>query len=335
MNYSLNIGTWNSVFAVPTELVDKHLKLASAEQLKVILFLLRNNSQSFSLEEIAKGISASADVTEDAIEYWIQADLLMNHDNILLPKSSTKKSMATSPVYVTSTDDSNKPLETEKPQKPSKRRIIRPDGLHVAKRINESSEVRMLMTETENILGKTLSPSFSSIILSMIDDYGLPPEVILMLIGYAKSVGKTSSSYIESLARDWSSNEITTIKAAEEKLTELEDANRAWRKVEGVLGIFHRSPTKKESEFSYRWIMVWKTSDELISEAYERCINQTGKLSMAYMNKIIEKWHKHEITSLEQVIQSEDKNRNNKTQNSKSYDINEFENISFLPPVED
>ena len=37
MEYKLNLGSWNSVFAVPSDIVDKHLKLAGAVQLKVLL----------------------------------------------------------------------------------------------------------------------------------------------------------------------------------------------------------------------------------------------------------------------------------------------------------
>ena len=42
MEYQLNLGAWNSVFVVPSILVDQHIKLAGAVQLKVILWVLRH-----------------------------------------------------------------------------------------------------------------------------------------------------------------------------------------------------------------------------------------------------------------------------------------------------
>ena len=40
LDYSVNMGKWNSVFAVPTCSVDYHMKLAGAAQLKVLRHVL-------------------------------------------------------------------------------------------------------------------------------------------------------------------------------------------------------------------------------------------------------------------------------------------------------
>ena len=44
MNYSLDAGAWNSVFAVPSSVVDKYIKLADGASLKLLLYLLRHLS---------------------------------------------------------------------------------------------------------------------------------------------------------------------------------------------------------------------------------------------------------------------------------------------------
>ena len=41
--YICGNGVWSSVFAVPSDVVDKYIKLAGAAQLKVLLWILRNN----------------------------------------------------------------------------------------------------------------------------------------------------------------------------------------------------------------------------------------------------------------------------------------------------
>ena len=48
MEYRLHMGPWNSVFAVPTALVDRYLKLAGKEQLQVLLWMLRHGGEAFS-----------------------------------------------------------------------------------------------------------------------------------------------------------------------------------------------------------------------------------------------------------------------------------------------
>ena len=45
MGYALQLGAWSSVFAVPGALVDRYIKTADGDQLKVILWLLRNNGR--------------------------------------------------------------------------------------------------------------------------------------------------------------------------------------------------------------------------------------------------------------------------------------------------
>ena len=47
MNYSLDAGAWNSVFAVPAGVVDKYIKLADGASLKLLLYLLRHGGESF------------------------------------------------------------------------------------------------------------------------------------------------------------------------------------------------------------------------------------------------------------------------------------------------
>ncbi len=51
MSFSINLGNWNSVFAVPSAVVDEHIKLAGSAQLKVLLWVLRHAGEEFSAED--------------------------------------------------------------------------------------------------------------------------------------------------------------------------------------------------------------------------------------------------------------------------------------------
>ncbi len=318
MGYKIDAGMWNSVFAVPADVVDKHLKLAGKEQLKVLLFLLRYNDKIHSVEEITNHTGIDKSGVEDAIDFWIQQKLIKEIDAALLPDYENE----TSEIF---------PLkEHEKTDKPEKKKLVKPDSVYIAKRITESADMKFLMHETENTLGKTISPALSSVLIAMHDDYGLPVEIIVMIIHYAKSVGKTGTSYIDSVGKNWASENVFTIADAEKKLHELDEKQMAWRKVENILGIFHRAPSPKEEEFSYRWIKEWNLSSELITEAYNRCIDKTGKLSMSYMNRILEKWHNKGLNSLDEIEKAEKK----KTEKAKSYDIDEAEDLLFFIPPE-
>ena len=53
MNYSINLGAWKSVFAVPSAVVDDYILLASSAAIKTLLYLLRHGGDSFSEKQIA------------------------------------------------------------------------------------------------------------------------------------------------------------------------------------------------------------------------------------------------------------------------------------------
>ena len=54
------------MFGVPNAVVDQYLKLATPSQLKVLLYLLRNNGQTVDHSEIAKALAISEELVEEA-----------------------------------------------------------------------------------------------------------------------------------------------------------------------------------------------------------------------------------------------------------------------------
>ena len=57
MNYKLNLGCWGSVFAVPSDVVDKYIKIAGGSNIKVLLFFLRHSGEQVTDEIIADALS--------------------------------------------------------------------------------------------------------------------------------------------------------------------------------------------------------------------------------------------------------------------------------------
>ena len=85
MSYQINLGEWNSVFAVPSSLVDKHMRLAGAVQLKVLLWVLRHAGEEFPVEKLAAAVGASPADTRDAMQYWVATGLLRETATGLVP----------------------------------------------------------------------------------------------------------------------------------------------------------------------------------------------------------------------------------------------------------
>lgn len=326
MKYFLNMRSCRSVFAVPAEIVDNHIKLAGKEQIKTILWILRHSDKTFSNSEIALATGLGDDAVEDALSYWCENGI------ISCEGSENKAETADIP------EKSEVPeIQIEQPKQrelPKKKRMQKPDGLYVATRMQESQEIKFLIEETEATLGKTISPSLASTLIFIHEDYGLPVEVIATIISYVKSVGKTSTVYIEAVAKDWAESGVFDLPAAENKLKELDERAMAWKKVESAVGIYHRAPSKKEEEFSHKWIYRWKFGSDMIKEAYDRCVDNTGKFAVSYINRILEKWHDLGYLTPEEVLAGEFRTGEaDKTE--KSYDLNEFEKLSLYNPPEE
>lgn len=338
MLYQIDPDAWQSVFAVPSVLVDKHLKLAGAVQLKVLLWLLRHSGQELNLEAISHSLGISPPDAADAMLYWQECGLILKGQKGI-PSGFTAQEPAVSkevntveprpePVAAATVTAEENPPAVTRPAR-SSRILSRPhkaDNAFVAKRMQESPDIAYMMQEAQQILGRLINNGESATLLMIHDDFGLPVDVIIMLLHYAAGINKANMRYIEKTAMNWADEEIFTHQKAEEKLRRLDEEAKAWRTVESVLGTGHRSPTQNESEMASQWIRNWKFSREMIREAYERCVNQTGKINLRYMHKILERWNREGITTLSQAAQEQAKKAEKNRESKTSYDIDSFEN---------
>ena len=230
MDYTLQIGLWNSVFAVPTALVDRYLKLAGKEQLQVLLWMLRHPGEMVTPEELAETLGTDPDTALDALDYWVQEGLLSSKAGVLSPAPQQEAVQPAAPAPATPA------AQPQTSALPPKKRAVKPDTQHVLTRMQESQEIKYLLQEAEMTFGKTLSPSMTSTLVGMCDDYGLPVEVAVMIVHYAKNVNKTTPSYLDTVARDWAESGITSLQAAEEKLQQLDQHRIAWDRVQAAAG---------------------------------------------------------------------------------------------------
>ena len=102
-------------------------------------------------------------------------------------------------------------------------------------------------------------------------------------------------------ALNWISQGITTIEQAEGHIREIHDQRTAWRKVEKAMGIDRRLPSAKELKNAYTWVEEWGFSSEMLRAAYEECVDNTAKVSMAYIGRVLQNWHKQGIKTPEEA----------------------------------
>lgn len=100
-NIGIDLGSWNGVFAVPNSVVDEHIKLAGAAQLKVLLFVLRHSGEAINTEQLGAELNMHPADVSDSINFWINCGLLKRQDNGVSPsdaESSAVSELADTPT---------------------------------------------------------------------------------------------------------------------------------------------------------------------------------------------------------------------------------------------
>lgn len=266
MNYYINPAVLTAVFTVPTDVADKHLKLARGEHIKVLLYILRNMSGELSEEEISAASGVSPYDVKEALIYWSQAGILLKKDGTAAVTKQFKK-----------------PTASVLAQKPTRN--------DVARRGAEDGKIRYLLQETQMRLGRNLKTNESSTLVWLYDDQGLDVSVILMIIQYAVANNKANIRFIESTAVSWINKGIDSVAAADEELRNMALKDEAWRIVKKAFGFENRKPSPKESELSLKWVNEWGMSEKMLTEAYNACVDKKSRFYMPYVTKIIENWH--------------------------------------------
>ncbi len=287
MNYSLNAGEWNSVFAVPSGVVDKYIKLAGGNSLKLLLFLLRHGGEIFTEGQLKEALGFRREgELEDAALFWVQRGIIRADNGTLNAAADDGAAQEVLPEAAPAVQ----PLRTS-----SSVRLAESGGAaiytasDIAQRINTDSAVQYLFSEAQSLFGRLLKQPESRTVLMLVDHYGLPAEVAAMLLKYCFKIGKTSTGYIQSVAQTWSDDGITTAAAADALLSKLEKRFTTEERLRSAMGMKTKF-SQKQLNFIRIWSEEWSFSADMILLAHEITLDNTGSMSFSYTNKILENW---------------------------------------------
>lgn len=330
-NIKIDLGAWNGVFAVPNSVVDEHIKISGAAQLKVLLYILRHSDKKLSTNEIGKALSMHPADVSDSVNFWIDCGLLRGDGSDLFPADSEK---ANEDVSADADEESlSKPQSVRKTKFDTNTRSRtlpqRPDGPYIAQRILQDKQFAFLTEEAQSIIGKPLSTGDLGILLNLHDMDGLPVDVITMLLQFCVSRGKYGMKYIESVGMSWAQQGVDSISKAEEKIKEFSRKSDAWGVVSDIFGIkVVGSPTKTQLEFSNRWLNEWGFKRDAIRLAYETCVDNKGVYNLRYIDGIMKKWHKSGLHTVKEIEQRQTGSLQSALDTRKtSYDILQIENF--------
>ena len=311
---------WGAVFSVPAVVVDKYMKLASAEQIRTLLWVLRHAAEQPTTEQAAEALRYSEDNVREYVAFWQQNEILQTDAPSV-------------PVPPKQMVEQTKPEKQTLPDLPENK----PTAAEILARAKESPELEFLFQEAQKKFSRTIGYDGQCTLLLMHDRYGLPVEVILMIIEYCAEVRKTSNAYIAAMGKSWAQEEIDTIEKAEEKIGELHRCGKLWKELASMAGLTAPNPTTVQSEYLRAWSTELGYGADMIFLAYEEMANHCNKLSFAYMNKVLRNWHGKGLKNAQDVAEDNRRFREKKTQDDDqppaSYDINEMEQRLLYGPI--
>ena len=285
MAYTIDFGPWGSIFAVPAAVADRHLKFCSEVQLKVLLLALRQGQSPVDTAGIAGRLGLTEAEVDDCLQYWQEAQLFTEGGAPQPEKAG--------------------PAPAEPPKQTVEEGVttIRSRGHLSPGEVNallrEDKRFAGLAAELEKARGSVLSPSEREILAYLCGSLELTPEYLLVAAAYCRDRGKKKMSYLEKMVAGWLEEGIDTYEKAEvhiRRLTRQEDDEGRIRR---LFGLPERALTAREKACINRWCGEYMTPDALIKLAYDRAVEATGKVSFAYIDKVLAAWTAKGITTVE------------------------------------
>lgn len=261
---------------------------ATREELAVALYVL--SKDTYTVSAAAKELNVTEEQFKSALSFWRGAGVLLN-----------KEQKAVSPDL----------------------RDQRYDGETVAKSLESDKGFRDTCDALQSLYGKMFTRFDFDSLLYLYDHCGLTAEYLCTLATFCVNNGKIALRYFTKTAQGLVSEGIDTYEKLERHLEKRIRATDRIYRLRRLCGFGERAFTAKEEEYANDWFAEKDLAFDLVEYAYEIMINAIGEVKLSYMNKILCRWYKDGIRTVEEA-----KNQGQKTEKQKpsatSFDEDEF-----------
>ena len=196
-------------------------------------------------------------------------------------------------------------------------------GKQIMSFVEKNKDFSALCKECQSVLGKSFTACDYNNVMQLKSYYKFSDEYILLLLEHCVEIEKASWAYIRKTASNLYDEGISSYSLLEEHFAARRNKRSLEYKIRKLLGIGDREFTKNEKAIFEKWIEL-KLSIDLIRRAYEITLEKTGKLSYAYMAKILENWHTSGIKTSEDVDKSLASYQKKQEQSNSTFDTDDF-----------
>ena len=208
---------------------------------------------------------------------------------------------------------SNAVLSSEAASKNSqKKESKRQHSFHVTaeqtKRLAGDEEFRWTCNVVESYLERPVKPGELQLLSYLYDNLHFSSELILHLYEYCISLGKTSTSYIQTVAIAWDEK---NIKTPEEAQNATASYNASYNAVSKAFAL-GRTLAAIEKRYVEHWQNDLQMDLSVILEACNRTMLKLQKADFKYTEGILDNWHKAGIHNLMEVEKADETYAKNK-----------------------
>lgn len=256
------------------------LRDASVEELRVLLCVYDGGAVAAdALAALAKDAGCSLPRVRSALRYWCECGLLTEGD---APEESAAPA-AQAPT-------AEKTAAQKKPLRPAEGATVESPAT-VAKTVKDENLAAFIDTAQQTV-GRVFNLRELNILTALFDITPFTEEYLLTLISYCKTKTKRFSfAYLEKTAYSMLERECLSVAALNEYLSMLERVGtREWR-LRRLFGFGERRLSAKERGYFERWLGTFDYTEEIVGIAYDITVNNTGKLSLAYMDKLLTRFY--------------------------------------------
>ena len=185
--------------------INHYMPQAPGSYVKVYILGLKyaqNHSEtSLSNEIIAKTLDISVEETEEAWKYWEDQHIIR-----LVPYSQGSADVTIEFLTV-------KELMLNIKDKKPKIDKYSPDRIIAAR---QNFRIKDMFEYIKKIYGREPAPNEMFTYLDWVDDYGMPPELVILLIDDCCTRGKKDLPYLKQVAKNWFDAGVNTLEKANE-----------------------------------------------------------------------------------------------------------------------
>lgn len=286
--------------------IEKYMPKARGEFVKVYLLMLKYNTSNepgVNGSILASSLNLLESDVMNALNYW-------NDQGIL--KLTPIDKMNNFNIEFLPLDDDSSETSTE---------VNLLDALN-------NSETTDMLRDIERILNRTLSTKEMEMYLGWQQEFNFSSELILILVEYCASKGKSDSRYIEKVALAWHDMGIKSIDNAQTHIKNTEDKWIKIRKILTYLGIKNTEVMKPQEELLNKWLFIYKFDIPVIEKACDICFQRLNRADFKYIDGILSKWFNDNIKTIEDVAikDKQFKSNYNKQKYSKNTSSNNTNN---------